>query len=145
MATSSKPRPVFIYGTLRVPNLLAWVLTHDFSNITVVQAISRPGKVYGYARYSIHDCDYPAAVKRHNSSSFVDGFLLDLETNSQRQKLDDFEGDQYKAASVTVILDNGETVEADMYVWDDDEDALTALPWDLDWFIRERSALWSEE
>ncbi|KAF4991869.1 hypothetical protein FDECE_13896 [Fusarium decemcellulare] len=145
METSSKPRPVFIYGTLRVPNLLAWVLTHDFSNITAVQAISRPGKVYGYARYSIHDCDYPAAVKHHNPSSFVDGFLLDLETTSQRQKLDDFEGDQYKAAPVTVVLDTGETVEADMYVWDDDEDALTSLPWDLNWFIRERSALWSEE
>ncbi|KAL7628564.1 hypothetical protein AAE478_000079 [Parahypoxylon ruwenzoriense] len=143
----SKPRPLFIYGTLCAMPLLAWALTRDASKTLAASTLTQPAKVYGYARFSLHNCDYPAVVK-HNLDSSVDGYLLTLETTSQRRKLDDFEGEAYKATGVAVtLLDSdglprGEIVDADMYVWAGDAETLTAEPWELEVFIRERLETW---
>lgn len=80
----------------------------------------RPARVFGFARYGVYGCDYPAAVP-HNSSE-VNGYLITFQNNSQRRKLDDFEGEAYKAvANKAHILDNndqpcGEEVDADIYI-----------------------------
>ncbi|TFL00378.1 hypothetical protein BDV98DRAFT_650474 [Pterulicium gracile] len=85
---SENPRPLFVYGTLRALPLLAWALTGDFHK-------TDPATVSGYTRSRLHHCDYPAVVPSSPSSSesLVDGYLLRLETVSQRRKLDDFEGE----------------------------------------------------
>ncbi|KAF5611507.1 uncharacterized protein FSUBG_2341 [Fusarium subglutinans] len=140
MAESSKPRPVFIYGTLRARPLLAWALTGDAANTELISALSRPAKVHGYARYTVRSRDYPAVVKKDGHE--VDGDLLVLETKSMRKKLDDFEGETYTPTSVDVVLDDGSVVEADMYVWAGDQDALTDEPWDLDIFVKDRLEDW---
>ncbi|KAI0533597.1 AIG2-like protein [Xylaria digitata] len=98
----SKPRPLFIYGTLRALPLLAWALTGDASNI------------------------------------------------SARKKLEDFEGEAYKLESVAVTVlgadennqEENEIVEADIYLWAGDADALTVSPWDLKTFEEERLGDW---
>ncbi|KAF4442625.1 hypothetical protein FACUT_1937 [Fusarium acutatum] len=140
MAESSKPRPLFIYGTLRACPLLAWALTGDAANTELISALARPGKVHGYARYTVRSRDYPAVIKKEGHE--VDGDLLILETKSMRKKLDDFEGEIYTPTSVDVVLEDGNTVEADMYVWAGDQDALTDEPWELDTFVKERSEDW---
>ncbi|KAF2964436.1 hypothetical protein GQX73_g9131 [Xylaria multiplex] len=145
----SKPRPLFIYGTLRALPLLAWALTGDASNISTVSKLIQPATVYGYTRVSVKNCDYPAVVK-HEPHSSVDGYLLRFETTSQRKKLDDFEGEAYKleSAVVTVLGADGsnqkqrEIVEADIYLWAGDADALTASPWELEYFEKERLRDW---
>ncbi|KAI0490498.1 AIG2-like protein [Xylaria cf. heliscus] len=145
----SKPRPLFIYGTLRALPLLAWALTGDASNTSAVSKLVRPARIYGYARFSLDHCDYPAVIK-HSPQSSVDGYLLMLETTSQRKKLDDFEGDTYTLESVDVmILDaagnpqkEGETVEADIYLWAGDVNALTTSPWQLKSFEKQRLQDW---
>ncbi|XXH00009.1 hypothetical protein Hte_006350 [Hypoxylon texense] len=141
--SSSKPRPLFIYGTLRALPLLAWALTGDKSNIPAVTRLIQPAKVYGHARFSLQGLDYPAVIKDKPDSS-VDGYLLMPETTSQRKKLDDFEGEAYKAVPVNAtILDSGkETVEADLYLWVGDPNALTVNPWELEAFERERLEDW---
>ncbi|KAH7121364.1 hypothetical protein EDB81DRAFT_228883 [Dactylonectria macrodidyma] len=141
MSDLSKPRLLFVYGTLRALPLLAWALTGDASNTEAVAALTAPAKVYGYARFSLRHCDYPAVIK-HNEDSYVDGYLLNLETTSQRKKLDDFEGELYKVTPVTVILETGDAVEADLYVWDGDSEALLSEPWELETFISERLDDW---
>ncbi|KAI2629508.1 AIG2-like protein [Hypoxylon sp. NC1633] len=143
--SSSKPRPLFIYGTLRALPLLAWALTGDKSNIPAVTRLIQPAKVYGYARFSLRNLDYPAvAVVKDKPDSSVDGYLLMPETTSQRRKLDNFEGEAYKAVPVTVtISDSGkETVEADLYLWVGDPDVLTVDPWELETFEKERLGDW---
>ncbi|KAI1452202.1 AIG2-like protein [Annulohypoxylon moriforme] len=145
--SESKPRPLFIYGTLRSLPLLAWVLTGDPTNVSAVSQLIQPAKVYGYKRFALRDRDYPAAVK-HDPHSSVDGYLLTLETTSQRNKLDGFEGEIYEAVAVDVIVfdpdDNAlqETVEADIYRWAGDLEVVTTDPWELEDFERERLDDW---
>ncbi|KAI8674573.1 putative gamma-glutamylcyclotransferase [Fusarium keratoplasticum] len=135
-------RPLFVYGTLRALPLLAWALTGDASNTSTVARLARPAKVYGYARYAVKNRDYPAVVKRTDESSTVDGYLLILETTSQRKKLDDFEGETYKVTAVTVELEDGRTVDGDMYVWDGNMADVSTEPWDLEAFVKERLEDW---
>ncbi|KAI0097764.1 AIG2-like protein [Nemania sp. FL0031] len=141
------PKPIFIYGTLRALPLLAWALTGDASNVSAVVKLVQPAKVSGYARYAVKHCDYPAVIKAEPRSS-VDGYLVTLETTSQRIKLNNFEAGLYESTTVAVSVLSGEreisstTVEADMYVWVGDRDALTADPWDFEAFERNRLGDW---
>lgn len=128
-------------GPLRAIPLLAWALTGDPSNTTAVASLARPGKVYGYARFLGRGCDYPAVIQREKSSS-VDGLLLTLETSSQRKRLDNFEEEAYRVAPVSVTLDTGEMVEADMYIWAGEMDQLSTEPWELATFVNERLQDW---
>ncbi|RKK87451.1 hypothetical protein BFJ68_g3214 [Fusarium oxysporum] len=140
MAESSKPRPLFIYGSLRARPLLAWALTGDAANTEPISAFASSATVRGYARYTVRSRDYPAVIKKDGHE--VDGDLLILETKSLRKKLDDFEGEIYTPTSVDVVLEDGNIVEADMYVWAEDEDMSTDEPWELDTFVKERLEDW---
>jgi gamma-glutamylcyclotransferase (GGCT)/AIG2-like uncharacterized protein YtfP len=141
MTEHTETRPLFIYGTLRALPLLAWAVPGEASNIDAVTSLTRPAKVDGYARFSVRGCDYPAVVQSDKSST-VDGLLLTFETPSQRKKLDDFEGEAYRSTPVSVTLDTGQTVMADMYVWAREMDQLSADPWELENFIKERLQDW---
>ncbi|KAI0196951.1 AIG2-like protein [Astrocystis sublimbata] len=145
-----KPRPLFIYGTLRALPLLAWALTGDAS--TSVTRLIQPAVIHGYARFSLKHRDYPAVIK-HDAQSSVDGYLLTLETTSQRRKLDDFEGEAYKLESVAVTvldadgtpsraLSDDNVIEVDVYLWAGDSDELTDRPWELETFEKERLEDW---
>ncbi|KAI1171887.1 AIG2-like protein [Nemania sp. FL0916] len=147
--TPNISEPIFLYGTLCSVPLLAWALTGDSSKVYDVARLLQPAKVYGYARVAVKHGDYPAAIK-HEQDSEIDGFLLTPETTSQRKKLDDFEGEAYKAESVTVtVLDSNGAhqtpigfVEADIYLWAESMDELTDEPWELATFEKERLKDW---
>lgn len=147
-ASPTQPRPLFIYGTLCAPELLAWALTGDSANTQQVAGLASPARVTGYKRYAVNRCDYPAVVEHDGPDSVVHGYLLRLDTQVQRKKLDNFEGDTYKAVAVAVdVLDDdgqpiGESVDADMYLWDGDMSLLSSEPWDLNTFITERLGDW---
>ncbi|KAI0456064.1 hypothetical protein F5B21DRAFT_169913 [Xylaria acuta] len=141
------PRPRFIYGTLCALPLLAWVLTGDAKNVAAVARLTQPAWVKGYARFAVRNSDCAAAVK--HPPSFVEGYLLKLETESQRTRLDDFEGDSYKLVPVKPVtglrIDQGipvQSVEADMYVWAGDVNALTVDPWSVRAFEKEKLKDW---
>ncbi|KAI0965076.1 AIG2-like protein [Xylaria arbuscula] len=148
--TPSKPRPLFIYGTLRALPLLSWALTGDASNISAVSKLVQPARIYGYARFALKNRDYPAVIKDESRSSSVDGYLLTLETISQRKKLDSFEGEEYRLESVSVtVFENSdrhreekEVVEADIYLWAGDSNALSVTSWELESFEKERLGDW---
>ncbi|KAF4453276.1 hypothetical protein F53441_4006 [Fusarium austroafricanum] len=140
MTGSSQPRPLFVYGTVRALPLLAWTLTGDATKASTVEALVRPAKVYGYARYAVNHGDYPAVIKKDDHE--VDGYVLLLKTKSQRKKLDDFEGEIYTPTATLATLDDGTTMEADIYLWGGDSEALSTEPWDLDTFIQERLEDW---
>ncbi|KAM0418723.1 hypothetical protein ACHAPT_012321 [Fusarium lateritium] len=142
MQNRSAPRPLFVYGTLRALPFLAWALTGDTSNTSVVAPLAHPAKVHGYARYAVKHSDCPAVVRHSDETSTVDGYLLVLETTSQRKKLDDFEGEAYKVTAVSVELEDGSMVDGDMYVWDGDMSAVSTEPWELDTFVKERLEDW---
>jgi len=76
---------------------------------------------------------------KHDDTSVVDGLLLQPQGTSQRKKLDDFEGEAYVVTpvQVTVVGGEGQMVDADIYLWNGERDAVSADRWDLDAFIRE--------
>ena len=135
-----QPKPLFVYGTLCAAPLLAWALTGDCANVDTAEKLAHPATVRGYGRFSLHHCDFPGAVKLDGASS-IEGLLLRLQDKVQRRKLDDFEGESYKVTPVEVVLQSGERVQADMYVWDGDA-AVTDDEWKLDTFIKERLEDW---
>ncbi|KAI8721655.1 putative gamma-glutamylcyclotransferase [Fusarium sp. LHS14.1] len=141
MDNQPTPRPVFVYGTLRALPLLAWALNDDASKPHDVARLARPAKVHGYARYTLKNRDFPAVIKQTDEST-VEGSLLLLETTSQRNKLNDFEGEDYKATAVTVELEDGTTIDGDMYVWNGDMSDVSTEPWELDTFVKERLQDW---
>ncbi|KAK0438501.1 uncharacterized protein EV420DRAFT_1209270 [Desarmillaria tabescens] len=136
------PRPLFLYGTLRAMPLLAWALTGDSRKTDVVTPLVKLAELKGYARFSLLGKDYPALIK-HSETSVVDGLLLRPQDKSQRRKLDDFEGEAYIVTPVQVAVE-GQMVDADIYLWNGEPDAVSTDCWDLDTFIRERLDDWIE-
>ena len=125
--------------------LLAWALTGDFRKTDVVAPLVKPAELKGYARFSLLGKDYPALIK-HDKSSIVDGLLLCPQDKSQRQKLDDFEGEAYVVipVQVAVVGKEGQMVDTDIYLWNGERDAVSVDHWDLDTFIWERLDDWIE-
>ncbi|KAK1490737.1 hypothetical protein CCUS01_14394, partial [Colletotrichum cuscutae] len=142
------PKTVFLYGTLCALPLLTWVLTGDATQVKEISALIRTAKVENVARYSLHGCDYSCAFREHGS--YINGYLLQPQTLSQRKKLDDFEGEVYQVNPIQamVLSHGGETVEslieANIYLWNGDEDLVAYQSWDLEWFLQERLKDWVE-
>lgn len=144
---ATPPRQLFIYGTLCAMPLLAWALTGDSANVKAVRPMCQPGRVHGYARRSLYNKDFPAVIEAISSS--VDGYIITFQNTSQRRKLDDFEGEQYRAVLVTAEVGSmsgearaAQTVEVDMYLWNGDVEAVSTEPWSLERFIEERLQDW---
>jgi hypothetical protein len=125
--------------------LLAWALTGDSRKTNVVAPLVKPAELKGYARFSLLGKDYPALIK-HNETSIADGLLLCPQDKSQRKKLDDFEGEAYMVTpvQVTVVGEEGQMVEAVIYLWNSECDAVSVDHWDLETFIWERLDDWIE-
>ncbi|CAL1703204.1 unnamed protein product [Somion occarium] len=139
---NGSPQPLFLYGTLLAPPLLAWLLTGNRANTNLVASITKPARLYGYSRTSLHGYDYPALVPASNATDFVDGLLLRPQTLSQRQKVDNFEGETYKLTTVTVNVSDESVVEAGAYVYCGDHDRVADEPWDPSTFVKERLEDW---
>ncbi|KAK2612555.1 hypothetical protein QQS21_001493 [Conoideocrella luteorostrata] len=139
--------PVFLYGTLCVKEILAWVLTGEASNIEQIEAMIRPARVYGFARYKVNDRDYPGAIA--SKGSYIDGYLLTCRNASQRLNLAQFEQDLYEEDSTTAYIKGSdgqpqkEGVKADIYLWRETPDeSLSRNAWDLQEFIDTRMEDW---
>lgn len=84
----------------------------------------------------------------HDQRSTVSGYLLTLGTASQRLKLDDFEGGTYSpvAMDVTTFDQHGkaqqEVIDADVYVWNGERQALTSDSWEIEAFVKDRLEDW---
>ncbi|KAF4961485.1 hypothetical protein FSARC_10158 [Fusarium sarcochroum] len=128
---SEQVKPVFIYGTLCALRLLSHVLAGDCCNVIDIEALTRPGKIHGYKQYSVDDGASSTVIKDEDPSSVVYGLLLTLKDSEQREKLDAYGGQDYRPSPVTVLLDNDEEVDADMYLWVHAEEELCPQPFDL--------------
>jgi gamma-glutamylcyclotransferase (GGCT)/AIG2-like uncharacterized protein YtfP len=129
------PKPIFVYGTLCAKPLLAWVLTGDANRVDEITPLICPAEAQDLARYALRGKDYPAAVLKEGS--VTKGYLLQPATRSQRRKLDDFEGEIYRVETVAVKKLDGQQVQADVYIWDGEEEGFDG-EWDFGEFERER-------
>ncbi|KAI0380300.1 AIG2-like protein [Hypomontagnella monticulosa] len=138
-------KPIFIYGVFRSLRVLAWVLTGDETETFTVSRLIQPAKIHGYENYAGADPDRPLVARRSPSSS-VDGYLFKPETESQREKLDEFLRRFSMPVTVlaTPIDDDGrskDAVDADVYL---SSGIITPemRPWSLEIFESERVEDW---
>lgn len=112
----------------------------------------RPSVLHSHCRHKIRGCDYPCIVPAPDAS--VRGTLVQGLTEGDIWRLDIFEGDQYTRERVRVrVLEKigdeqgkgnveGEEVEAETYVWADDQQDLEEGEWDFAEFQREKIQRW---
>lgn len=100
--------PLFVYGTLRDPDLLAGVLGRPLRGGALhvarapgFRAVQYPGRVY------------PALVRAPGGNA--EGLLVTDISPFERDLLDAFEGDEYRRGPIAVMLEE-ELFEADAYL-----------------------------
>jgi gamma-glutamylcyclotransferase (GGCT)/AIG2-like uncharacterized protein YtfP len=137
----SEPRGIFVYGTLMAKELSSWILTGPSENCKII--LRQPAVLKHYRRVPLKNDDYPAVVAGTMSDQ-VEGLLISPISSGQWEKLDDFEGDEYRRDSVSVYLrDTGTLVAAQVYVWNGDMDDLELeSAWDYAYFREHRLKAW---
>jgi hypothetical protein len=102
--------PLFAYGTLRDPDLLAAVLGRPLRLGTLY-----PARAPGFRAVHYPGRIYPALVRSPGSAA--DGLLITGLTPFERDLLDAYEGDEYRRAPIAAMLvDEPELHEADAYL-----------------------------
>ena len=120
--------PLFLYGTLRDPDILAAVLGRTVFNHNFVAATAPD-----CAAVYFPDRLYPALVQRPGSTA--PGLLLTEATADDLAALDAFEGDEYWRGSLQVLTAMG-PVAAEVY-WPAITIAASALDWTLERWTHE--------
>ncbi|RPA82237.1 hypothetical protein BJ508DRAFT_361397 [Ascobolus immersus RN42] len=147
-AKASEPEKitaVFVYGTLQLPEVLAWVSTGSYLNHPDFKDRYTKATLTGYKRVSVEGADYPACIVGEPTDK-IDGHVIYPKYSSEWKKLDLFEGKLYKRIEVEVEIDEGgakKMIKAFVYLWDQDMDMLEMdQEWSLEDFRENKLADW---
>ena len=123
---------LFTYGTLVFPEV--------WQRIAVREAVAERATLCGFAIYRVKDAIFPGIV-RAGEVDRVSGMLYrDLDDDTLFE-LDAYESDFYQRLAVSVVTEEGESVEGQAYlVPDSRRDMLTDEPWDAQWFAEHKLA-----
>lgn len=99
---------MFVYGTLRDPEIRAAVLNGETSDVNV-SAASLPD----HELFRVKGRSYPMIVEFRRS--IVHGQLLEGLTAEQLRRLDAFEGDEYMRGPILVLDAAGRQLRAQVY------------------------------
>jgi hypothetical protein len=123
--------PLFVYGTLRDPDVLAAVLARPLSADAVLPAVAP-----GFRAVTYPNRTYPALLRAPGASA--PGLILMDLTPFERDLLDAYEGEQYRRALIPVMIDE-ELHEASAY-FPTIAIPATAPGWTLEAWQREHKA-----
>lgn len=115
---------VFAYGSLMFDDIMQELLDQRLMKTDAI--------LNGWSRHALRDRSYPGAVADCNDQAFVQGIVWFNLSEADLAILDHFEGDEYSRQEVTVVTQDGQTVQAWVYAWKDKGDLLG--PWDPDLF-----------
>lgn len=102
--------PLFVYGTLRDPDLLAGAL-----NRPLRPAHLHPARAPGFRAVHYPGRIYPALIRVPGAAA--EGLLLTDLSAFERDLLDAFEGEEYRRQPIaTMLADEPELHEADAYL-----------------------------
>jgi hypothetical protein len=130
-------RPLFVYGTLRDPDVLSLVLGATPDPATVIAAEAPDCRTVYYPRRS-----YPALLPLIGATA--PGLLLTALTAADLARLDGFEGPEYSRGPVEIIV-SGARSSADVY-WPVATISPEAENWSLAaWTARHKTAFMDTE
>lgn len=109
---------VFTYGSLMFPEV--------WQKLVRGQYRSSPANANGYARFAVLEARYPGMVLMEGAS--VDGVLYHDVDAADLERLDQFEGSEYRRDTITVMLADGSELTADTYIHIVTE-RLATTPW----------------
>jgi hypothetical protein len=131
------PDLLFVYGTLRDPDLLSGVLNRPLSAGAMLPAVAPGFKAVHYPGQV-----YPALLRMPGAAA--EGLVLIDLTPFEHDLLDAFEGEQYRRSLIPVML-NAELHEAFAYL-PATIIPVDAAPWTLvDWQMRHKSKVLAVE
>lgn len=110
---------VFTYGSLMFPEV--------WRRVTGGLHAAERARLADHARHAIRGVSYPGVTGCPGAA--VDGVLYRDVDAAALAALDAFEGPEYRRATVTVTCENGDTVEAGVYLYLVAE-KLSESPWD---------------
>ena len=117
---------LFCYGTLQLPEVIADVIGRV--------PPSQPAELLSYVRYRVTGERYPAVVPRKDAST--PGVLYFRLNPLELRRLDRFEGSEYCRQMENVVLADGSTLPACVYVWQMQHiSRLSRQYWDLRQFM----------
>jgi amino-acid N-acetyltransferase len=127
---AARPRNLFVYGTLIVPEILEEVVGRQYRMI--------PAFLKDYARFRIKDERYPAITPV--AGAVTDGFVCLNVDRGAFEVLDHFEGDPFQRLLVRVVAEDTD-LQAFTYVMRPGrEDQLTSESWSPEEFRRDHAA-----
>ena len=131
------PLPLFVYGTLRDPDVLTLVLGHAVDPAPRIAALAPRHRVVFFPQRT-----YPALVP--DPTTVAEGPLLRDLSAADLAALDLFEGDEYSRKAVEIIV-SGTPERADVY-WPEVPIQAGGPDWRLqDWTTRHKSAFLAAE
>jgi gamma-glutamylcyclotransferase (GGCT)/AIG2-like uncharacterized protein YtfP len=109
---------VFTYGSLMYAEVWRQVVSTDYS--------ARAATLRDYRRFAVPGVTYPGMVATPGEQ--VTGLLYMDVRQDDLARLDEFEGGEYRRTALPVLLETGEVVTAEAYVWLDHA-RLSDAPW----------------
>ncbi len=117
---------IFVYGTLSFGEIVSALLGRPLEGIS--------GTITGFKRIRIKDKRYPGLVVT-NSESSVSGMVHTDITPEELELLDTFEDDFYKKFKTEIKLENGNKIQALVYIVPEENLKFTTTEeWDRDGF-----------
>lgn len=112
---------VFVYGSLMFDDVWHRIVRHRYEKHAAVLS--------GYKRLSVKGENYPGLVKSFDSS--VEGVVYFDVAAQDINRLDKFEGEDYKKIPVTVMCETGQLLTAEVYLFNKrNRRSLNNTPWD---------------
>ncbi len=118
---------VFTYGSLMFPKVWSRVVTGRYRSIE--------GTLRDHARHAVRDQDYPGMIAA--AGALTKGLVYLDVTDDDLDRLDRFEGDEYRRTVVTVACADGVEHRCGAYLYLP-VDRLLAAPWEPEAFAMDR-------
>lgn len=115
---------IFVYGSLMYDEVWSRVVKGVYDKHRAL--------LNGWQRFAIKGKDYPAAV---TGQGYIEGIVCLNITEYDLQRLDKFEGYEYKRQTCTVVAEKGRKINAFVYKFRDEySHLLCSYDWDADRF-----------
>jgi len=117
----------FTYGSLMCEDI--------FTAVTGLETTGIEARLDGYSRHPVIGTDYPG-IRLATTATVPGRLYVDLPPLAM-ERLDRFEGEEYRREAVIVTLADGRRSDAWVYVFATEQHhRLDAGPWDFDQFLR---------
>lgn len=129
-------KQLFTYGSLMCEDIM--------TEVTGSHLKSTPACLSGYRRFLVKNEKYPGIVPA--ASGLVNGVVYHGLNQAHWRRLDQFEGEYYDRQPVSVLLDDGQDLTVDCYLFRPELGyLLTEIEWDFTTFLDQGKTIFQHQ